>query len=59
MARNNIELRFNILYKDTWTTIDSPLDLVLANIFVGYFETKMFINTKTTAIYWRYATTFL
>ena len=53
MATSSIEFSFNdTFYQQTdGVAIRSPLSPALANIFVGYQETKLFLNMKKPLIY--------
>ena len=44
MATSSVEFSFNdIMHRQTeWVAMGSPLGPVLANIFVGYYESKLF-----------------
>ena len=56
-ATSSVEFSFNhTMYRQTdGVVMRSPLDLAVANIFVGYQETKLFLLfTKKPLIYYRY-----
>ena len=55
-ATSSIEFSFNnTMYKQTdGVAMESPLDPALANIFVGYYEEKLFSQTQKPTAYFRY-----
>ena len=55
-ATSSVEFSFNdTLYKQTdRVAMGSPLDPALANIFVGYHESKLFSCIQNPTIYFRY-----
>ena len=55
-ATSSIEFSFdNITYKQTdGVAMGSPLGPALANIFVGYYEEKLFSQTQNPLTYFRY-----
>ena len=57
-ATSSVEFSFsfnNIMYKQTdGVAMGSPLDPALANIFVGYYEEKLFSQTQKPSTYFRY-----
>ena len=56
MCNNNVEFRFNnVMYRQTGgVAMGIPLGLVLANIFVGCYEAKLFANIQKPISYFRY-----
>ena len=56
MAISSVEFSFNdILYRQIdGVAMGSPLGPALANIFVGYYETKLFQTIPKPAMYYRY-----
>ena len=56
-ATSSVELIFNTaMYKQTdGVAMVSPLGPALANTFVGYYEGKLFSQTRKPLIYFRYA----
>ena len=55
-ATSSVEFSFNnTMYKQTdGVAMGSPLGLALANIFVGYYEEKLFSQTQKPSTYFRY-----
>ena len=55
-ATSSVEFSFNnTMYKQTdGVAMGSPLGLALANIFVGYYEKKIFSQTQKPPTYFRY-----
>ena len=55
-ATSSVEFSFNnILYKQTHgVAMGSPLGRALANIFVGYYEERLFSQTQKSPTYFRY-----
>ena len=55
-ATSSIELTFNnIMYKQIdGVAMRSPLGPVLANFFVGYYEEKLFSQTRNPPLYFKY-----
>ena len=56
MAISSVEFSFNdIMYRQIdGVAMGSPLGPALANIFVGYYETKLFQTISKPAMYYRY-----
>ena len=56
-ATSSVGFSFNnTMYKQTdGVAMGSPLGPVLANIFVGYYEEKLFSQTQKPPIYFKYA----
>ena len=52
----NVKYRFEIfMYRQTYdVAMGSPLWSVLANIFVGYYKTKLFLNLQKCILLFRY-----
>ena len=57
MSIKNVEFRFNnVMYRQTdGVAMDSLLGPVLANIFVFYYEVKLFQNIQEPISYFRYS----
>ena len=55
-ATSSVEFSFNdTMYRQIdGVAMEFPLGPALANIFVGYQETKLFLNVKKSLIYSRY-----
>lgn len=55
-ATSAVEFNFNdVMYKQIdEVAMGSPLGPVLANIFVGFYEQKLFHNTSKPVVYFRY-----
>ena len=55
-ATSSVEFSFNYtMYKQTdGVAMGSPLGPALANIFVGYYEEKLFSQTQKPPTYFRY-----
>ena len=55
-ATSTVEFSFdNTIYRQIdGVAMGSPLDLALANIFVGYYEEKLFSEISKPAVYFRY-----
>ena len=55
-AKSSVEFSFNnTMYKQTdGVAMGSPLGSALANIFVGYYEEKLFSQTQKPPTYFRY-----
>ena len=52
---SSVEFNFNTMYKQTdGIAMGSPLGPASANIFVGYYEEKLFSETRKPPIYFRY-----
>ena len=56
IASSSVEFSFNNnMYKQTdGVVVGSPFDQALSNIFVGYYEEKLFFETRRPPIYIRY-----
>ena len=56
MAISSVEFSFNdIMYRQIdGVAMGSPLGPALTNIFVGYYETKLFQTISKPAMYYRY-----
>ena len=56
MSTSSAEFSFNdIMHRQIdVVAIGSPLELALANIFVGYYEAELFQNTSKPEMYYRY-----
>ena len=56
MTTSLVELSFNdiMYYQIDGVAMGSPLEPALANIFVGYYETKLFQTISKPAMYYRY-----
>ena len=56
MATSSVEFSFNdIMHRQIdGVAMGSPLEPALANIFVGYYESKLFQTTSKPEMYYRY-----
>ena len=56
MAITSVEFSFNDIMSRMMdgVAMDSPLGPALANIFVGFYETKLFQTIPKPAMYYRY-----
>ena len=56
MSTSSAEFSFNdIMHRQIdVVAMGSPLELALANIFVGYYETELFQTTSKPKMYYRY-----
>ena len=56
MATSSVEFSFNDImhHQIDGVALGSPLEPALANIFVGYYEPKLFQTTSIPEMYYRY-----